>query len=857
MKNVSRDFQLKMLERTDFYCTADITFANGETKELSRKDFSVSGNSISIGAGSQSFPLGLLIPKQITLSLVNDDERWADYRFYDAQLRLVTNFIVDEEKNTVERINEGLFTVITPETYGTVVEIVAMDDSYKTDIPYDTSLAYPMSVSAALRDVCTRCGITLLTSNFVNSNYEIRQKPEGITCRNFIGFCAMIAGGNAVFDEYNRLSIVPYDFTVFEKDTNEWGGVFDDLDESIYQTGDDVSGGVFNPWDVGEVTNPTFSDLENVHVFHDFKSGIKIEQDDVVITGALVTDGEGIDHLYGNEGYVLQLENPFAAEKEDDFVELIGKIIVGLRFRPFSGEHIAYPISDFGDLAIIPGINQRVYRTVLTDVIFNYYGLTTFKCAADSPTRNSSDYGSETTKAIVQARKNTEKQISEYDKAVQSLTSLITQSFGVYKTEEIQSDGSVVYYMHNRPKLEQSMTIWKMTADAFAVSRNGGQTWTAGIDSSGNAVLNVLNVIGINADWIRTGELSANLIKGGLLKIGGINNTNASIQLLDSSGVQFGVINNGGIEFNSKGTVKAEIIRSIDPDTEKEVRIKEGQISFHENYRAITNNGFIQSRDSKLYIGAITGIDFAINNIYLIHLNKDKAIFSVEINVSKIIAENITTQEISVYGSQKSYIESEIHFKNVTYFDNDNSQGSIVAAGDVSCKSLGVSSYSAVYGNMDVYGNFSVKGTKKRDVNTRNYGRKSLYCYEMSFPMFGDIGQGITNESGECIIDIDDIFSETIASGMEYQVFLQKEGPGDIWVEEKSPLYFIVKGTPNLKFAWEIKAIQRDYETDRLEDIEQIDDDFYLEYQIEEMEKQYLEDTEKIISEQEEIYETA
>ena len=138
MKNVSRDFQLKMLERTDFYCTADIIFSNGETKELSRKDFSVSGNSISVGAGSQSFPLGLLIPKQITLSLVNDDERWEDYTFYDAQIRLVTNFIVDEEKNTVERINEGLFTVITPETYGTVVEIVAMDDSYKTDIPYDT-----------------------------------------------------------------------------------------------------------------------------------------------------------------------------------------------------------------------------------------------------------------------------------------------------------------------------------------------------------------------------------------------------------------------------------------------------------------------------------------------------------------------------------------------------------------------------------------------------------------------------------------------------------------------------------------------------------------------------------------------
>lgn len=854
MKNVSRDFQLKMSERTDFYCTADITFSNGEKKELSRKDFSVSGNSISVGAGSQSFPLGLLIPKQITLSLVNDDERWADYRFYDAQIRLVTNFIVDEEENTIERINEGLFRVITPETYGTVVDIVAMDDSYKTDIPYDTSLSYPMSVSEALRDVCNKCGITLLTSVFRNSNYEIVQKPEGITCRSFIGFCAMVAGGNAVFDEYNRLSVVPYDFTVFEKEDNEWGGVFDDLDESIYKTGDDISGGVFDPWDVGEIENPTFEDLENVHVFHDFKSGMKLEQDDVVISGVLVKDEDGIDHLYGEEGYVLQLENPFSAEKEDEFVEIIGSLIVGLRFRPFSGEHIAYPLSDFGDLAVILGVNQREYRTVLTDVIFNYYGLTTFKCSADSPTRNSSDYASEATKAIVEARKNTEKQISEYDKAVQSLTSLITQSFGVYKTEEVQTDGSVIYYMHNRPQLNQSMSIWKMTADAFAVSRDGGRTWSAGIDSSGNAVLNVLDVIGINANWITTGELSATLIKGGTLKVGGVNNTNASIQLLDSSGNQFGIINNEGVFFNSRGVLRAEVIRSIDPETEKEVRIKEGKISFHENYRAITNDGFIQSLDYKLYVGATKGIDFAIDGIYVFSLSKEKAESSIQLNAPYIITDKITTQEISVYGNKKSYIDSEIHFKKLTYFDNESSQGSIIASGDISSKTLGVSSSASVGGSLIVVGNLTVNGTKKRAVETKNYGKRSLYCYEMPSPMFGDIGEGYTDNSGECIIDIDDIFSETIASGIEYQVFLQKEGPGDIWVEEKNPLYFSVKGTPNLKFAWEIKAIQRDYETERLEDISKIDDDLSLDSEIEEMEKQYMEQIERFIKEQEEIY---
>lgn len=55
----------------------------------------------------------------------------------------------------------------------------------------------------------------------------------------------------------------------------------------------------------------------------------------------------------------------------------------------------------------------------------------------------------------------------------------------------------------------------------------------------------------------------------------------------------------------------------------------------------------------------------------------------------------------------------------------------------------------------------------------------------MPSPMFGDIGEAILDDSGKCIIMLDDIFSETITTEIEYQVFLQKEGKGDIWVQEK------------------------------------------------------------------------
>lgn len=82
------------------------------------------------------------------------------------------------------------------------------------------------------------------------------------------------------------------------------------------------------------------------------------------------------------------------------------------------------------------------------------------------------------------------------------------------------------------------------------------------------------------------------------------------------------------------------------------------------------------------------------------------------------------------------------------------------------------------------------------------------------------LGCGTTNDRGIAIVDIDPAFSETINSGIEYQVFLQKEGDGDIWVAEKEESYFTVRGTPNLKFSWEVKCIQKSFEHLRLDEKE-------------------------------------
>lgn len=119
--------------------------------------------------------------------------------------------------------------------------------------------------------------------------------------------------------------------------------------------------------------------------------------------------------------------------------------------------------------------------------------------------------------------------------------------------------------------------------------------------------------------------------------------------------------------------------------------------------------------------------------------------------------------------------------------------------------------------SVNVFGDLIVTGTKSRIAKTRNYSERALFCYETPTPLFGDIGEAVLDEEGLCFVDLDDIFSETIADQVEYQVFLQKEGEGDCWITEKQPRFFVIKGTPGLKVAWELKAKQKGYETQRLE----------------------------------------
>ena len=100
---------------------------------------------------------------------------------------------------------------------------------------------------------------------------------------------------------------------------------------------------------------------------------------------------------------------------------------------------------------------------------------------------------------------------------------------------------------------------------------------------------------------------------------------------------------------------------------------------------------------------------------------------------------------------------------------------------------------------------------------------------------------------------MDEIFDETTRTDLEYFVFLQAEGKGELHVEDKQRSYFVVKGTPNLTFAWEIKAKQKDSTVERFEPMPERQEELEYNY-----EADYYDEIDKFFKEQEELlYETA
>lgn len=497
MINISNAFKEKLEAGESVRMAVDITFPDG-TKKTIDKDIMNGDNGFSDCAESSSFPVGATVCKTLTLSINNDQEQWKNYNFYGAKihayLKLQTSYaapesvstLLDESynpildstgdpiiatqaatKDIIETIDKGVYTVTTPEQYSDIINITALDDMYKANKVYTSGLKLPQSLINLVRDACKTVGIGMnLTMD--HGDIIIRSIPDSMTFRQLFGYAAMVESANARIDYSGNLQFVKWDF-----------------------------------------------ERTNIPKLKNYGNPPTLSSDDIVITGIKVTNGQSNDDtdakysaMYGEEGYVLELENELIdTDQLQTVANIIGEQIVGARFRNLEGDLVYNPLVEFGDMVYTYDRLGNKYLTPLTDVSGNVGGLTTVKTQADDPIRGSSDFYGNSTKAIVAARQMVQKETSAREEAIQRLAETLNSSSGLYMTQEPQQDGSIIYYMHNKPTVAESNIIWKLTAEAFAVSVDGGKTYPYGFAVTGELITRLLYAEGINADYINAGTL--------------------------------------------------------------------------------------------------------------------------------------------------------------------------------------------------------------------------------------------------------------------------------------------------------------------------------------------------------------
>lgn len=504
MKNVSNNFKDVISKGGPFYAYAKIVLRDGTELELdSTNDFYIDGNSYN-ESGGDGFPFGVALSKTIDIGIENSNERFSNYDFYYSRITLYTE--ADLEDGTKERILEGTFTVIDPVSSGDIIEITAADDMYKSDIPYTSKLVYPATTRTILQEACSQSNISLSSAAFENDDFIVMSAPQGLTCRQVIGYIAMIAAGNAVMNEYNQLIIKTYQFPVFDSKKILSGGRFNQELEDM------VSGGNFTQTHTNTISGGDLGDGSNYIILSEFSTDPDISTDDVIITGISTTvQGEGQEedqeYLYGTDDYAIVIENPLIEGKEETAIALMGDLLIGIIARPFSGEFFPDPTVQFMDPVYLIDRKDNIYQSFVTSLTFTYLGNSNISNGLKSPELNKSTYYSTATEVYRKARQDLQKSKTEWEKAVENLGNRLDNASGLYPTEEKQPDGSTIYYLHDKPTLEESGVVIKITAQAIGISTDGGETYPTGLTVDGEAIIKILQTIGVNADWINTGAI--------------------------------------------------------------------------------------------------------------------------------------------------------------------------------------------------------------------------------------------------------------------------------------------------------------------------------------------------------------
>ena len=567
MITVSQDYKDALAaDNRNFYCVADITLWNGTTLSVDNTNIWQGGFQIKQAVSGQSaFEIGACVINEFKLILNNIGGAYDSYDFYGAEITASFGLydsdgtLIDMDGNGNTTIQKGIYYVDEVESNGTLITLTCLDAMVKFDRNFsDVSITYPSTLQNIVQKICQKCGVPYSMVAFHNSIYSVTTAPDDttLTCRDVLTMVCQIACANGTIDRFGE-------FTIDWSDTG--------FMRTIAPVDGDLDGGSF--WaDVDSADGGSFWDLSDTHDSGTFEttftpdyalSGFfKFNRDhaDVRISGVKLTQNS-ITYLAGSDRYIVEIQSNALINAGDEATILsdIASRIIGCGMRAFSANHLADPTLEAGDTVTLTDHMGNTYRSVVTDTEFSAGEQQRTDCDAESYVSNQSIRYSSASKAIA-------------DYNVSSASSLVANAYGLYKSSitNPQSSGTTEA-VHNASTFETSTF-------AMIKNENGLQTgtrattsdpwtWTATDAAEGAGLQEVLDVVGINADWIRVGTMSANRILGGELKLGGQDNGNGIAKIYDDSGNLAVTLNKTGMVIDRAYTFYASDYTAADVTT--------------------------------------------------------------------------------------------------------------------------------------------------------------------------------------------------------------------------------------------------------------------------------------------------
>lgn len=505
MRNLSTEFKEQQNSGNRNYLKyADFTFTDGSTLSITDKDLWSNGFKFEDAVSqSGSFDIGAAIVNKLTLQINNFSGKYTDYIWDGAR---VVCHIGLELSTGIEKIRICTMTVTDAPYQNTAIISLACEDSMRLfDRDYsDSKLSYPATRLQIIQDACEVCGVTLQSTRFDNDDFVIQNRPDdsSITFRQVIAWIAQMGCQWAKSDEYGRLCLGWYEREVPDKFYN------------LVET----------PWK--DTDGNDILDTKGAQIITIMQKGITaIDTNeftpwlyDIEITGVKVTEyvenssqNEAKTYQSGESGYVIEIsDNKLIQEGSGEKIcQIIADRCVGLKFRPFTTGALTNIAWEAGDTIEISDRNGKQYKSFLTSVALNPGTFEQLECSAKSVSRNKQKQYSLNQQVQAENKKNLRDERTAREKAIEELSNRLAESSGVYTTVEQQPDGSNIYYLHNKPQLSDSDIVWKMTAEAWAVSTDGGQHWNGGMTVDGDVIARILTATGVNADWINTGTIKA------------------------------------------------------------------------------------------------------------------------------------------------------------------------------------------------------------------------------------------------------------------------------------------------------------------------------------------------------------